>query len=138
MELGKLFAAVGQSVQQAQEALAQQEVERYLRYFLPANGEGLPVCPKTLRISVDGTPDRYVDVPLAVMTPHTSIGLKQVKITMRGEVFADEQSESAMIRAGVSQGAEVRGDTIELLFESTPQSEGQARATQKMLDHIEL
>lgn len=135
MELEKLFASVGLSVQQAQEALEQHEVERYMGYFLPPE-DGGEVKPKTLCFSVGSGQDACVEIPLAVMTPHAFIGLKQVKVTISGEVYADEQAQRAMMRVGSNKNTEGHNGSVELIFESGPQPEGQARATQKMLSRI--
>lgn len=135
MELEKLLASVALSVQQAQETLEQHEIERYMSYFLLPEDSG-GAKPKTIRFAVGGGQDPCIDIPLAVMAPHESIGLKQVKVTLSGEVYIDEQTEQAMMRVGSTQNTEGHNGAVELIFESGPQSEGQARVTQKMLSNI--
>lgn len=148
MEIGKLFAAIGTSIQQAQEFLSQKDVERYMRYFQSTdedassdeNGEAA-LYPKAIRFSLQGKEkNSYVDVPLAVMTSHETIGLKQVKVTISGNIYEDAQTQTLRMQSDTlaSNSTKAQNGTVELVFESAPQSEGQARATQKMLDHIEF
>ena len=72
MEIGKLFAAIGASIQQAQEFLSQKDVERYMGYFQSAdedassdeNGKAA-LYPKAIRFSLQGKEKNgYVDVPM--------------------------------------------------------------------------
>ncbi len=148
MEIGKLFTAIGLSIQQAQEILSLQDVERYMRYFkkkdsdsvLP-NESNTALSPKAIRFSLKSKEkDKYIDVPLAAMTSHETIGLKQVKVTISGNVYEDAKTKKVLMNVESSQpeSTDIRNGTIELIFESAPQSEGQARATQKMLDHIDF
>lgn len=148
MEIGKLFTAIGLSVQQAQEILSLQDVERYMRYFKKKDSESvLPnenntaLYPKAIRFSLKSKEkNKYIDVPLAAMTSHETIGLKQVKVTISGNVYEDAKTKKVLMNVESSQpeNTAVQNGTVELIFESSPQSEGQARATQKMLDHIDF
>ena len=148
MEIGKILTAVGLSVQQAQDILARQDIEIYMRQFENAGLEGAlsdnsctALVPKTIRFALAGeSQNKYVDVPVAVMTTHETILLKQVKVTIKGEIYEDEQTENIMLRADSSQnessGANI--GTIEMIFDSGPQSEGEARTTQKLLNEIDI
>lgn len=148
MEINHLLNAIGSSVQQAQEFLSQQDVERYMRYFKEtdsvntmSNEDNMALQPKAIRFSLGGKEqEKYIDVPLAVITPHETIGLKQVKVTISGEIYKDTQSQNILMNAGpsASESNNTHNGTIELVFESSPQSEGQARTTQKMLDKLEI
>lgn len=148
MEIGKLFTAIGLSVQQAQEILSLQDVERYMRYFKKKDSESvLPnenntaLYPKAIRFSLKSKEkNKYIDVPLAAMTSHETIGLKQVKVTISGNVYEDAKTKKVLMNVESSQpeNTAVQNGTVELIFESSPQSEGQTRATQKMLDHIDF
>lgn len=148
MEIGKLFTAIGLSVQQAQEILSLQDVERYMRYFKKKDSESvLPnenntaLYPKAIRFSLKSKEkNKYIDVPLAAMTSHETIGLKQVKVTISGNVYEDAKTKKVLMNVESSQpeNTAVQNGTVELIFESSPQPEGQARATQKMLDHIDF
>lgn len=148
MEIGKIFTAVGLSVQQAQEILARQDIEMYMRYFESADSGGTfsdendtVLRPKTIRFALgDGTQNKYIDVPIAVMTTHETISLKQVKVTISGEIYEDAQAENIMMRANSSppESTGANNGTIEMIFENGPQSEGEARTTQKLLNKIEF
>lgn len=74
------------------------------------------------------------------MTSHETIGLKQVKVTISGNVYEDAKTKKVLMNVESSQpeNTAMQNGTVELIFESSPQSEGQARATQKMLDHIDF
>lgn len=67
MEIGKLFTAIGLSVQQAQEILSLQDVERYMRYFKKKDSESvLPnenntaLYPKAIRFSLKSKEKKQV------------------------------------------------------------------------------
>lgn len=149
MEIDKLFTAIGLSVQQAQEYLSHQDMERYMQYFksenlyeaesenAPSDGENTVLLPRAIRFSLGGKEkSNYIDVPIAVMTPHEPIGLKQVKVKVNGNMYEDMQTQKIRMHVGPSdsENAETQNGTIEMIFESSPQSEGQARANQKMMD----
>ena len=134
MEMNQLLTAIGLSVQQAQEFLSKQDVERYMRYF---TNEDTVFEPKAICFSLGGgEKNKYIDVPIAVMTPHEPIGLKQVKVKVNGNMYEDLQTQNIRMHVGPSDSdnEEAQNGTIEMIFESGMQSEGQARANQKMLD----
>jgi len=134
LEMNQLLTAIGLSVQQAQEFLSKQDVERYMRYF---TNEDTVFEPKAIRFSLGGgEKNKYIDVPIAVMTPHEPIGLKQVKVKVNGNMYEDLQTQNIRMHVGPSdsENEEAQNGTIEMIFESGMQSEGQARANQKMLD----
>lgn len=123
------------------ENIAEESGEEQQKTEVEATDENSEVlCPKMIRFSLGGDEQKCVDVPIATMVSHESLGLKRVKVTISGKMHQDMESQDIMMSAGSLQpeGTDVHNGTIEMIFENEAQPEGQARANQKMLDKMEI
>jgi hypothetical protein len=161
-ELGmeKLFAAIGSAMNEAQYAVEEGALIRYLRHFqapLKAGGARQTggdgdfddaITPKMQNIDIpnpDGSGvSRRLRVPLVTLYNHSTLELDQVKLRMKVSTSVDKDSGDLRVEIGPLKAAanpaadgeaqESKEDglhEIELTFKRKDASEGIARVTQE-------
>jgi len=112
MKLEELVASVGSSVQQAQTALEQAEVSRYLSYFTP-DRKGGPLAPQTVSLVLPGAEEKTVELPLVALCSHDRMCFDQVTVSLNIELQVPDGGGS--LEAAPASAAS-GGHRVELTF----------------------
>ena len=139
--LSTLVASVGQAVQQAQDVLEHQSVQRFCSCFSAGNtADGAPVLsPRSRRFSLpDGAGGlREVEAPEAVLMTHNAISLDTVQVRLNVLPSMEEDSDAVLVEVGPSgEAADARYSQLELTFRAAPAAEGIARVNQDAMKFI--
>ncbi len=148
LELSTLMSQVGQAVQEAQDHLERQGVERYCSYFTPAvcanaeNGESAD--PPALRpvSHCFAIPDgaggtNRVEVPEAALVQHSTIALDTVQVRLNVLPAIREEDGAVLVEVGPSgEGVDGTYSQLNLTFRSAPSSEGLARVNPNAIQTV--
>ncbi len=140
LELSALMSQLGQAVQEAQDYLERQGVERYCSYFTPAvqaSGEDgpAPLRPVSHRFALPGGDP--LEVPEAALVQHTAMALDTVQLRLNVLPAVREEDGAVMVEVGPSgEGVDGAYSKLELTFRSGPCAEGIARVNQKAIQTV--
>lgn len=148
LELSALLSQLGQAVQEAQDHLERQGVERYCSYFTPAaRGAGedgkvtgpAPLRPVSHRFAIpDGAGGMsQVEVPEAALVQHSTMALDTVQVRLNVLPTLREEDGAVLVEVGPSgEGVDGAYSQLELTFHSGPSAEGIARVNQKTIQTL--
>jgi len=120
LKLEDLFSAIGGAMYQAQQAVKENELNGYWRYFEPAKVSNaqvsnednaaaenaqtdavMPIMRQIVIPSPDGKGSlREMQVPVVSLVNHNAFNLEQVKVRMRVTASVDENSGDLMVGIG--------------------------------------
>lgn len=135
-DLQQLLIAVGQAVQEAQQALERQAITQFfsdftMREAAPEAADALWQA-KTERLHIGG---RELEVPLAALRSYFNLNLEEVKITIPAQLHLRENLVSVSTAPQAAGGATDDGK-IELVFQRASPAEGTARLQQHTIKGI--
>ncbi len=148
LELSTLLSQLGQAVQEAQDHLERQGVERYCSYFAPAvqasAEEGgavmaAPLRPVSHRFAIpDGAGGtNQIEVPEAALVQHSTMALDTVQVRLNVLPALREEDGAVLVEVGPSgEGVDGAYSQLELTFRSGPSAEGVARLNQKAIQTL--
>lgn len=138
-DLQQLLIAVGQAVQEAQQALERQAITQFfsdftMREAAPEAAEAADALwqAKTERLHIGG---RELEVPLAALRSYFNLNLEEVKITIPAQLHLRENLVSVSTAPQAAGGATDDGK-IELVFQRASPAEGTARLQQHTIKGI--
>jgi hypothetical protein len=153
LQMGRLFAAIGLAMNEAQSAIETDALRRYWEHFQARNADGDKnspgaMTPKTQAVEIphpDGTGTlRELRVPLVTLFHHSILELDQVRLRMKVSVSADQDSGDLRVDVGplradnkrtgdseTEDGRESGVHEIELTFKREEAPEGISRVTQE-------
>lgn len=148
MEMNELIAAIGVSVQKAQQTIEANGIDQFLSYFeekeIRAKGNKAvlgqekeenerALIPRTCKVILPGeNGEDIIEVPLITMLHHKSLKLDEarIKLNVKTQLIGDQINVEVDQIASNEEGLGCDRQQIELVFKSGEPAEGVARINQ--------